>query len=173
MALNNSCRIIPSDWRLLCIRSTQVFVHRGERAKPNLGPSNFKFGLERSRKSFGYRLRKRRLTIKLAQKFNTAKVAGIDYWGAKWEYSKNTCESNVEIEGVNDNVTFQKAKALKLPFEDGFFDAAVSNLVFHEVADAKDKREVIKEALRVVKKGGKFAFQDLFLEKHLYGDTES
>jgi ubiquinone/menaquinone biosynthesis C-methylase UbiE len=112
------------------------------------------------------------LTIKLAQKFNTAKVAGIDYWGAKWEYSKNTCESNAEIEGVNERATFQKANALKLPFEDGFFDAAVSNLVFHEVADAKDKREVIKEALRVVKKGGKFAFQDLFLEKHLYGDTD-
>jgi len=46
-------------------------------------------------------------------------------------------------------------------------------MVFHEVADAKDKREVIKEALRVLKKGGQFVFQDLFLSKKLYGNSES
>jgi ubiquinone/menaquinone biosynthesis C-methylase UbiE len=57
-----------------------------------------------------------------------------------------------------------------LPFEDGYFDVAVSNLVFHEVSDTKDKREVIREALRVVRKGGKFAFQDLFLRKRIYGE---
>lgn len=46
----------------------------------------------------------------------------------------------------------------------------MSNLVFHEVGDVKDKREVIREALRVVKKGGRFAFQDLFLFKSVYGE---
>jgi ubiquinone/menaquinone biosynthesis C-methylase UbiE len=40
------------------------------------------------------------------------------------------------------------------------------------VAETKDKREVIKEALRVVKKGGKFAFQDLFLVKRTYGEID-
>jgi len=48
----------------------------------------------------------------------------------------------------------------------------VSNLCFHEVADSKDKRGVIREALRVVKKDGKFAFQDLFLLKSMYGDVD-
>lgn len=112
------------------------------------------------------------LTVKLAQKFLKAKVTGIDYWGAKWEYSKSTCEANAKAEGVNDRVVFMKANALKLPFEDGYFDAAVSNFCFHEVAEAKDKREVICEALRVLRKGGKFAFQDLFLFKQVYGDID-
>jgi SAM-dependent methyltransferase len=103
------------------------------------------------------------LTIKLAQKYPKARLVGIDYWGGKWEYSKNICEKNTEIEGVNGRVTFQKASASALPFEDAYFDVVVSNLVFHEVSDARDKREVVREALRVVKKGGKFAFQDLFL----------
>jgi SAM-dependent methyltransferase len=67
---------------------------------------------------------------------------------------------------------FQKASASKLPFEDGYFDAAVSNLCFHEVADTEEKREVVREALRVVKKGGVFAFQDLFLLKQAYGDVD-
>lgn len=112
------------------------------------------------------------LTIKLANKLPSARVTGIDYWGERWEYSKNTCEANAKAEEVNDRVAFQKASALKLPFEDGYFDAAVSNLCFHEVGDAKDKREVIREALRVVKKSGAFAFQDLFLLKQVYGDMD-
>ena len=36
----------------------------------------------------------------------------------------------------------------------------------------KDKRELIREALRVVKKGGKFSFQDEFLFKQIYGETD-
>jgi SAM-dependent methyltransferase len=112
------------------------------------------------------------LTIKLAQKYPNAQVTGIDYWGKRWEYSKNTCERNAEIEGVCERVSFQKASAVALPFDDGYFDAVVSNFVFHEVSDAKDKRELIREALRVVKKGGKFSFQDEFLFKQVFGDTD-
>jgi SAM-dependent methyltransferase len=112
------------------------------------------------------------LTIMMAKKFPNAHVTGIDYWGGMWEYSKSVCERNAEIEGVAGQVNFQKASASSLPFEDEFFDAAVSNFVFHEVKDAKDKRDVVKEALRVVKKGGKFAFQDEFLMKSMYGEVD-
>jgi ubiquinone/menaquinone biosynthesis C-methylase UbiE len=112
------------------------------------------------------------LTIKLAHKYKTARIVGIDCWGGKWEYSKNACEANARIEGVDKQLTFREASASALPFSDGHFDAAVSNLVFHEVRGAADKRELIREALRVVKKGGKFAFQDLFLMKRTYGDIE-
>jgi len=112
------------------------------------------------------------LTNKLAQKYPKAHVTGIDYWGKRWEYSKNICDRNAEIEGVSERVTFQKASAVLLPFDDGYFDAAVSNFVFHEVSDAKDKRELIREVLRVVKKGGKFSFQDEFLFKQLFGDID-
>lgn len=82
------------------------------------------------------------------------------------------CQRNAKIEGVAQKVSFQKASASDLPFEDECFDVAVSNLVFHEVRDTKDKREVIREALRVVKKGGRFGFQDLFLMKRVYGKTD-
>jgi ubiquinone/menaquinone biosynthesis C-methylase UbiE len=112
------------------------------------------------------------LTISLAQKCAKARVVGIDYWGEQWGYSKSICEKNAAIEGASDRVTFQKASASKLPFDDNYFDAVVSNLVFHEVRDVKDKRELIREALRVVKKGGKFAFQDLFLWQQIYGNID-
>jgi ubiquinone/menaquinone biosynthesis C-methylase UbiE len=112
------------------------------------------------------------LTIKLAQQYPKALIIGIDYWGKTWEYSKKICERNAIIEGVSERVVFKKANALSLPFDDGYFDAVVSNFVFHMVGKAKDKRGVIREALRVVKKGGEFSFQDEFLLKQLYGNMD-
>ncbi len=113
------------------------------------------------------------LTIATAKRFPGSKAVGVDSWGTRWEYSKATCEKNAVIAGVRERVVFQKADAAALPFKEGAFDAAVSNLVFHEIRSAKDKREVVKEALRVVRKGGAFSFQDLFLSSRMYGDIDS
>jgi len=112
------------------------------------------------------------LAVRLAKRHPDTTVTGIDFWEGKWDYSQARCERNAAIEGVADRVSFQKASAASLPFEDGTFDAAISNFVFHEVKDAKNKRDVVKEALRTVKKGGHFAFQDLFPVKSLYGDVD-
>ena len=111
------------------------------------------------------------LTIDVAKKYRNAAVIGIDTWGSGWEYSQKYCEKNAALKGVAERVTFQKVSASRLPFNDGRFDAVVSNFVFHEVSDTKDKRDLIKEALRVVRKGGVFSFQDLFLVKAIYGET--
>jgi len=113
------------------------------------------------------------LAIEAAKKYPQTHIVGIDYWGGQWEYSKESCEKNARIAGVSERASFQKASAAKLPFTDEFFDVALSNFVFHEVQDVKDKRAVIKEALRVIKKDGLFVFQDLFLWKRIYGETEA
>ncbi len=47
----------------------------------------------------------------------------------------------------------------------------MSNLTFHEVKDVADKKQVLREALRVLQKGGEFAFQDLFLLQGTFGDV--
>ena len=109
------------------------------------------------------------VAIRVAKMFPNASVVGIDTWGKVWEYSKATCEENAKVEGVGGRVSFQRASGSKLPFEDGYFDAAVSNLAFHEIRDVGDKRMVMQEALRVVRKGGSFSFQDLFNMKRYYG----
>ena len=89
----------------------------------------------------------------MAQKYSNVHVTGVDYWGGTWEYSKGVCERNATIEGVKHRVTFLQASASSLPFDDETFDEVISNLTFHEVADTKDKRLPIKEALRVLRKG--------------------
>jgi ubiquinone/menaquinone biosynthesis C-methylase UbiE len=110
------------------------------------------------------------LTIKAAKKFPSAHITGIDYWGPVWNFAKEQCERNAELEGVLDRVVFQKGDASKLDFPDESFDGAVSNFVFHEVKSQPDKRKLVREALRVVKTGGIFAFHDLYLEEHYYGN---
>lgn len=110
------------------------------------------------------------LTVRCAKAFPKAQITAMDYWGAEWNYAKEQCEKNAKIEGVADRISFQKGDAAKMDFPDETFDAVVSNFVFHEVRTAKDKRDVVKEALRVVKKGGAFSFQDMFSQKALYGD---
>ena len=97
----------------------------------------------------------------------------MDYWGAQWNYAKEQCEKNAAIEGVASRIHFEKGDAAHLNYADETFDAAVSNFVFHEVHSARDKRDVVLEALRVVKRGGVFSFQDLFAQKSLYGDMDT
>ena len=113
------------------------------------------------------------VTILLAKKYPNAIVTGIDNWGKQWGYSKARCERNAAVEGVKDRVIFQQGSAVSLPFPDESFDLVVSNLTFHEVKDARDKRKLVQEALRVTRKGGRFAFQDLFLIKQTFGDIDS
>ncbi|MBQ8133913.1 MAG: class I SAM-dependent methyltransferase [Clostridia bacterium] len=110
------------------------------------------------------------LTLRCAKAFPKSELTGIDYWGTEWSYAKEQCERNAELEGVENRCVFKKGDASKLDFDDESFDAAVSNFVFHEVKTQPNKRLVVKEALRVVKKDGAFAFQDMFGQKQLYGD---
>ncbi len=112
------------------------------------------------------------LTIALAQRHPHAHVTGIDAWVKAWDYSQAVCERNAEAAGVAGRTDFEKASASALPFEDEVFDAVISNFVFHDVSDTKDKQALVREALRVVKKGGSFAFQDLFAIEVMYGELD-
>jgi SAM-dependent methyltransferase len=112
------------------------------------------------------------LSIKMAKKFPDAEITGIDYWGKGWDYKQKQCQQNASLEGVSEKITFLKASASKLPFENESFDIVVSNFVFHEVKDTKNKTDVIKEALRTVKRGGIFVFHDLFYVKNIYGNPD-
>ncbi len=110
------------------------------------------------------------LAAKLAQRHENIEVVGIDYWGKDWEYSKSVCEKNARIAKVENRVHFQKGDAATLDFANDIFDGAISNLTFHEVKSAADKRTVVQEALRVVKPAGAFAFIDYFYDEKYYGN---
>jgi ubiquinone/menaquinone biosynthesis C-methylase UbiE len=111
------------------------------------------------------------LAIKLVRQHGKIEVTGIDYWGKDWEYSKSVCEKNARAASVESRVHFQQGDAAKLDFASDAFDGAISNLTFHEVKSVINKRDVLQEALRVVKPGGVFAFVDYFHEAKYYGNN--
>lgn len=113
------------------------------------------------------------LTIKAAKKYPGAHCVGMDYWGAMWDYAQNQCEANARLEGVAHRTAFQKGDAAHLDFSDGRFDAAVSNFVFHEVRSQPDKLKLIRGALRVLKPGAPFAFEDVFYSSKHYPDLRA
>jgi ubiquinone/menaquinone biosynthesis C-methylase UbiE len=112
------------------------------------------------------------LVIELARRHPGAHITGVDPWGGLWDYAKTQCEMNARLEGVAERVAFQQASAASLPFADGSFDLVVSNLAFHEVRGIADRTLVLREALRVLRPGGGFVFQDLFKMKRMYGATD-
>jgi SAM-dependent methyltransferase len=111
------------------------------------------------------------LAIRLALHNPRSRVTAVDYWGKEWEYAMRVCESNARIADVASSIEFVKGDAAALDFPDASFDAVVSNLTFHEVRSVQDKREVVREALRVLKADGSFVFIDYFYAGRHYGPT--
>lgn len=110
------------------------------------------------------------LTIACAKKNPQGTMIGIDYWGPEYaSFSKELCERNAQAEGVS-NVSFQKGDACKLDFADETFDVVTSNYVYHNIV-GKNKQYLLRETLRVLKKGGTFAIHDL-MGPARYGDME-
>ncbi len=111
------------------------------------------------------------LSIRAALTWQTARVMGIDCWGADFGYSQTICEKNAASEGVGSRCVFQHGDASKLDFPDECFDAVVSNYVYHNIMGS-DKRALLLETLRVLKKGGVFALND-DMKLRMYGDMEA
>jgi len=108
------------------------------------------------------------LTIACAKLNPGAGMVGLDRWGAEYaSFSKKLCESNATAEGA-DNVSFRQGDAVKLDFPDETFDAVTSNYVYHNIAGV-NKQQLLRETLRVLKKGGTFAIHDI-MSKSRYGD---
>ncbi|MDU5913510.1 MAG: class I SAM-dependent methyltransferase [Anaerococcus vaginalis] len=109
------------------------------------------------------------LTIACAKKNPKTTMVGCDIWRGSYksEFSKELCENNAKLEGI-ENVRFEEGNAANLPFEDESFDVVTSNYVYHNIR-GKNKQKLLLETLRVLKKDGVFVIHDL-MSKSRYGD---
>ena len=110
------------------------------------------------------------LTIACAKQNPQARMVGVDLWGKNYAYSREVCENNARLEGV-DNVTFRAGDARQLDFPDESFDAVASNFVYHNIP-AADHQALLLETLRVLKKGGVFVIHDI-MPRSKYGDMDA
>ena len=110
------------------------------------------------------------LTIACAKRNPQGKMIGIDRWGREYaSFSKQLCENNSDAEDV-ENTEFYQGDACKLDYPDEYFDAVTSNYVYHNITGV-NKQDLLRETLRVLKKGGTFAIHDI-MSKARYGDMQ-
>jgi SAM-dependent methyltransferase len=102
------------------------------------------------------------LLIGTASRLTTGKAIGMDRWlaGALTGNRPEAVLDNARLEGVLPRVEVQDGDARQLPFADDSFDVVLSNFVVHEVKNRAEREQMLREAVRVLKPGGRLALVD-------------
>jgi SAM-dependent methyltransferase len=103
------------------------------------------------------------MLIGAAKRLTSGLATGIDIWQAE-DLSGNRPEAtleNAEREGVRERVEVKTADMRKLPFDDATFDVVVSCAAIHNLYDAGDRAQAIREIARVLKPGGRALIDDI------------
>jgi arsenite methyltransferase len=98
-----------------------------------------------------------------AQRLPRGRAVGVDVWSTKDQSgnAEQVTRQNAALEGVAERVELHSADMRDLPFDDGSFDVVVSSLAIHNVPGAGERARALREAARVLKKGGKLAIADI------------
>ena len=91
------------------------------------------------------------------------RAEGIDLWRSI-DQSGNSPEvtlTNAQAEGVAERVELHTGDLRALPFEDDSFDVVLSSLAIHNIKSEADREQAAREALRVLRPGGRLTMVDL------------
>jgi arsenite methyltransferase len=103
------------------------------------------------------------VTVQVALRLPQGHVTGIDLWRSIDQSGNNTAatEANLRLNGVEGRATLETADMTALPFADNTFDLATASLAIHNVPTADGRQAAIREAIRVLKPGGKLLIVDI------------
>jgi arsenite methyltransferase len=98
-----------------------------------------------------------------AQRLPRGKATGVDLWSTTDQSgnAEKVTRRNAALEGVAEQVELHTADMRQLPFDEGSFDVVVSSLAIHNVPGVGERAKALREAARVLKKGGKLAIADI------------
>ncbi len=103
------------------------------------------------------------LLCEVAKNLPRGEVVGIDLWSAQDQSGnspKKTLE-NADLEGVKERISVHTGDIRALPFPDNTFDVALSSLCLHNIEDRAGREQALREMVRILKPGGKFAIADI------------
>lgn len=104
------------------------------------------------------------LAVGAAKRLKKGRVTGVDIWNPN-SLSGNKAEAamaNAKEESVADRVKFETGDVRQLTYGDNSFDVVLSASTLHELHDAQEREEALREMWRVLKPGGSIAIFDVF-----------
>jgi SAM-dependent methyltransferase len=102
------------------------------------------------------------LLIEVARALPRGKVCGVDIWSTR-DQSGNAREAtlaNVAAARMSATVAIDTGDMRQLPCADASFDAVVSSIASHNLANAADRVQAVREIARVLAPGGRVALLD-------------
>ena len=107
-----------------------------------------------------------------ARRLTTGRALGLDIWSTRDQSGNSPAATwaNARAEGVADRVDVVDGDARSLPFDDNDFDVVVSSLALHNIPSAAERSQALREILRVLRPGGRFAILD-FQHLREYADA--
>jgi arsenite methyltransferase len=103
------------------------------------------------------------MLIGAAKRLKSGKANGIDIWNIQ-DLSGNSPDAtkeNAKLEGVADRVRIENCDARKLPYPDNQYDVVMSSLAIHNIPEADERDQAVREMWRVLKPGGRLLIFDI------------
>lgn len=103
------------------------------------------------------------MLLGMAKRLTTGRAVGIDLWQSQDQTGNaiTTTEENARRENVAERVELHTGDMRQLPFADASFDIIVSSWAIHNIYDATGRQQALREIVRVLKPGGRFALIDI------------
>ena len=95
------------------------------------------------------------IPIELCERVEECRVMAIDLSTEMLDLARY----RLEIAGMTHRIQLEHVDSKETPFADAMFDLIISNSIIHHIPDPS---VVLREAVRVVKPGGRLFFRDLF-----------
>jgi len=98
-----------------------------------------------------------------AQRLSTGTAAGVDLWRFRDQAGSNRdhCLDNARRLGVAERIRLADGDMTALPFPDASFDLVCACLAIHNLHPSARRELAIREAIRVLRPGGRLALIDI------------
>lgn len=102
------------------------------------------------------------LLIEVAKRLSTGHIIGLDIWQTKDQQPNSYTVTllNANREKVEQKIDLTTGDMRQIPFPDNSFDLVVSSLAIHNVSNKEERKEILREIVRVLKPEGKFSLLD-------------